>query len=217
MLPARQQRVADRIREIVAELQGLVQLGRGATNQWIPDKARLSSALVRAENIIHAAFGQDGPHAKHLAKTLEAVEGQAYDVEPVIGVLDGARDDLESGFLQRQELLIAGEVFDSLLQEARHLHDTHHSDAAAILGRVVLEDALRRMAAAAGLSDIAAAAAANDALKKAGSYGQPMWRQIQAWLDIGNAAAHGRFADYSPDQVNSMLLGIEQFLAVELK
>jgi len=30
-------------------------------------------------------------------------------------------------------------------------------------------------------------------IEEAGRFTQPQWRMVQAWLDIGNAAAHGKF------------------------
>jgi len=50
-------------------------------------------------------------------------------------------------------------------------------------------------------------------LKKLEIYSQPQWRLIQAWLDIGNSAAHGNFEKYTKDDVNNMINGIEQFIA----
>ena len=35
----------------------------------------------------------------------------------------------------------------------------------------------------------------------------------QAWLDIGNAAAHGKFVEYSQDDVAKLIEDIERFLA----
>ena len=43
------------------------------------------------------------------------------------------------------------------------------------------------------------------------------WRQIQAWTDIGNAAAHGKFNDYTEKDVQLMLDGIESFIDIKLK
>ena len=53
----------------------------------------------------------------------------------------------------------------------------------------------------------------NDELKSAGVYAQPQWRLIQAWLDTGNAAAPGRFAEYSQEDVGSNSCG--RLLAVK--
>ena len=132
-------------------------------------------------------------------------------------MLIGSLDDLENEFLLGQELLIAGEIFDSVLEEAKELLNTEHKDPAAILGRVVLEDSLRRLALQEQLDDSQKATKLNDELKKAGRYNQVQWRQIQVWLDIGNNAAHGKFDQYDKEQVKEQIEGIERFIASEFK
>jgi hypothetical protein len=39
---------------------------------------------------------------------------------------------------------------------------------------------------------------------------------IQAWLDVGNAAAHGKTDEFHEQDVVKMLDGISEFLADEL-
>lgn len=116
-----------------------------------------------------------------------------------------------------QEFLIAGEILDSVLEEAKHILNAGYKDPAAVLGRVVLEDALKRLARQEQLDDTQKATRLNDELKKAGKYNQPQWRQIQAWVDIGNSAAHGKFNEYSEEQVREQIEGVERFLANEFK
>jgi aspartyl aminopeptidase len=119
--------------------------------------------------------------------------------------------------LTGQEFLIAGEVFASILEQAKELNKSGYKDPAAVLTRVVIEDALRRLARREGVDDKQKASQINDDLKGSGIYPQVQWRFIQAWLDIGNAAAHGKFGDYTEEDVVKMIEGVEQFLAAELR
>ena len=108
-------------------------------------------------------------------------------------------------------------MFDSVLEEAKHLNQSGHKDPAAVLARVVLEDALKRIARSEGVNDNQKASQINDELRKRGRYPQPQWRLIQAWLDIGNAAAHGKFNEYSDEGVQRLVEDIERFLATEFR
>ena len=126
-------------------------------------------------------------------------------------------DDLEKGYLLSQEFLIAGEVFDSILVQAKQLTQGGYKDCAAVLARTVLEDTLKRLARSEGIDENLRASVINDELKKSGKYPQAQWRFIQAWLDIGNAAAHGRFDEYSEGDVLELIKGIEQFLVTEFR
>ena len=219
------QRYANRISELINAGYAVAKLekrrGR-AGSAYIGDEdvVALQAWLVSVRNILEIVFSSDGPQVRHFdtftKQGLHLVE-HAADLYPIIGVLKGALEDLEKGYLVKQEFLVAGGVLDSVLEEAEQLNKAGYKDAAAVLARVVLEDALRRIAREETIDDDQKTAAfLNDELKKIDRYPQPQWRLIQAWLDIGNCAAHGEFDNYDEDAVETMIQGIEQFLAAEL-
>jgi hypothetical protein len=220
MLTPTYQRYADRIRELVDEGQAVARLatnGPYASYIDIPHRAQLHAWLTKAKNIIQKVFGPQSPHYLHLNELLEQGESKLFVVNSVVGLLTGALDDLEKGYLLGQEFIIAGELFDSVLEQARYLNQTGYKDPAAVLVRVVLEDALRRIARREGIDDTQKANKLNEDLRKAGKYPQPQWRLIQSWLDTGNAAAHGKFNEYNQDDVKRLVEDVERFLATELR
>jgi len=77
---------------------------------------------------------------------------------------------------------------------------------------ITLNDTSERLARQNGQIDRAKASVVNDELKKA-QYNQIQLRRVQALLDIGNAAAHGNFNEYTTEQVKAALDEIELFLA----
>ena len=223
MLSPKYKRYADRIRELIEEGQAVAKLERPSgvrgVGSYIQDKVPLQAWLVKVNNILETVFGPQSPHMHHfqeLAKDIRRVS-HSYDVNSIVGVLTGALDDLEKGYLLGQEFLIAGEVFDSVLEQAKHLNQSGYKDPAAVLARVVLEDALKRIARGEGLDDNQNASRLNDELKRIGKYPKPQWRRVQAWLDIGNAAAHGNFNEYNEGDVEGLIENIEQFLAAEFR
>lgn len=225
MLNPKHQRYADRIRELIEEGNTVAKLAKPSRYDSTPyiqdvDEIPTQAWLVKVSNILETVFGSQSSHFRHFEKHMPHGPRnitKSHDVYPIVGVLAGALDDLEKGYLIGQELLIAGEVFDSVLEQAKYLNQTGHKDPAAVLARVVLEDALKRLARAEGIDDNQKAAKINEDLKKAGRYPQPQWRIIQAWLDIGNAAAHGKFGDYDEQDVRGAIEGIESFLATEFR
>jgi HEPN domain-containing protein len=102
------------------------------------------------------------------------------------------------------------------MEQTKHLASRGFKDPAAILVRVVVEDALRRLCLLEGIDSTAKAASLNEALRNSGRFLKPQWRTVQAWLDIGNAAAHGSFDDYTGEDVQRMIEDVERFLAGEL-
>lgn len=215
MLNPKHKRYADRIRELIEEGHAVAKLERDSSvGPYIKDKVPLHSWLTKVENIIESVFGAKSPHYSHLKVLTKRLPEHSYEVNPIIGLLTGGLDDLEKGYLIGQEFIIAGEVFDSVLEQAKYLNLNGHKDPAAVLSRVVLEDALKRLGREEFIDDKLKASRINDELKKAGRYSQPQWRLIQAWLDIGNAAAHGSFTEYSQDDVTKLIEEVGRFLAI---
>ena len=52
-----------------------------------------------------------------------------------------------------------------------------------------------------------------DDLKKAGVFNELKAKQLRAWADIRNKAAHGEFNQFTKGDVEQMLAGIANFLA----
>lgn len=223
MLSPKHKRYADRIRELMEEGQAVAKLERPSGvrgfGPYIRDKAPLQAWLVKVNNILETAFGPNSPQMYHFQQFTTDIADVAYSSEvlSIVGILTGALDDLEKGYLLGQEFLIAGEIFDSVLEQAKHLNRSGHKDPAAVLARVVLEDALKRIARGEGLDDNQRASQLNDDLRRIGKYPQPQWRLVQAWLDIGNAAAHGNFNEYNEEDVEGLIEDIERFLATEFR
>ena len=56
-----------------------------------------------------------------------------------------------------------------------------------------------------------------DALKKEGIFNELIAKQLRAWADIRNNAAHGDFEKFKKDDVDLMIKGINSFLANYVK
>ncbi len=211
-------RVAERLTQLISKGVEVANLELPSVHGrvYIQDNVALHAWLVSVDNIVRTAFGPASAHFIQLSQILDGKPSRSQEVNRIVGILHGALSDLEGGFLVGQERLVAGVVFDIVLQQAHHLLDAGFKDSAAVLCRVVIEDCLRRLSREEGLSDTGKASALNDATRDCGRYGQPQWRMIQAWLDIGNAAAHGKFSDFDHSSVAAMIEGVERFMAQEL-
>jgi len=221
MLNPKYQRYANRLQELIEEGMSVARLEKpSSVGPYIQDEdaTHLYAWVVKISNILAVVFGPSSPHVKHFKEIIDnyiRTVSHSYQVQHIVGVLQAALDDLQKGYLLGQEFLVAGEVFDSVLEQARHLKDKGFKDHAAILTRVVLEEALRRLSRELGIDSTLTAARLNDELRKSSRINQPQWRLIQSWLDVGNAAAHGNFANYTENDVARLIEGIEQFLANE--
>ncbi|MER0169097.1 MAG: hypothetical protein DU489_00490 [Nitrosomonas sp.] len=212
------QRIAARVKILIEEGRGVAALEKPAeyVGPYIQDEIPLHTWLVKVENILLTVFSEKSAHYMQAKKVLDHRPKHSYEVNQIIGILSGALSDLEDGFLVGQEQLIAAAILDSVLEQAQYLSKTGFKDPASILCRVVIEDTLQRICIEEGLTSSGKASFLNDALKEHGRYTKPQWRLIQSWLDIGNSAAHGKFTDYTEDDVKQMISDVERFVAQEL-
>jgi hypothetical protein len=53
----------------------------------------------------------------------------------------------------------------------------------------------------------------NSELCAAGVYLKADQKSVTAWLDLRNSAAHGKYTDYTKDQILIMLQGVRNFIS----
>lgn len=114
-------------------------------------------------------------------------------------------------------------MFESFTDMARHLVNGGYKDAAAVLAGSTLEGHLRRMArknnisvnhtTTGGATAVKKAEQLNRELRSTGAYTLFDQKQITAWLDLRNNAAHGNYSAYDENQVASLIEWVGDFVA----
>jgi len=138
-------------------------------------------------------------------------------VEPLTGILRALRDDYASGHLQSLVELVHADVFADFLEMAQYLLEQGYKDPAAVIIGSVLEEHLRKLCQKAGITTSQSGAATkkadalNSELAGASVYSKLDQKSVTAWLDLRNKAAHGRFGEYTEEQVLLMLQGVRDF------
>lgn len=135
-----------------------------------------------------------------------------------VGSLKALRRDYQDGYLQTVQALVKADVFADFLEMAAHLLEQGYKDPAAVLAGGVLEEHLRALCATRGIETVTAgrpkkADAMNAELAGASAYNRLDQKSVTAWLDLRNNAAHGKFDQYSKQQVDMMLGGVREFIA----
>ena len=140
----------------------------------------------------------------------------------IIGTVTALKSDLENDYLKSFSQIIQSEVFSDYLEMAGHLLDEGYKDPAAVLIGSTLEVHLRELCVSnnidievvnlKGISMPKKADLMNADLAKANVYSSVYQKQIIAWLDLRNKAAHGKYSEYISEEVSLMLQGIRQFI-----
>ncbi len=145
----------------------------------------------------------------------------SYNLRVLAGILRALRADYAAGFLQKVESLVQADLFSDFLEMAEHLLAQGYKDPAAVLIGGVLEEHLRKLCLANGVAVAAGgkpkkADTMNAELAGAGVYNKLDQKAVTAWLDLRNNAAHGKYTEYTRDQVQGMLQGVSSFLTRHL-
>ena len=139
----------------------------------------------------------------------------------LLGVLQALSKDVKAGYLQSFEELIHGELFGDFLDMAQHLVESTYKDAAAVIAGSSLEGHLRQLAMKSSVDTVRTTVSGevpktadllNSDLAKAGAYSVMDQKNVTAWLDLRNKAAHGKYAEYENGQVKIMIDGIRNFI-----
>lgn len=136
----------------------------------------------------------------------------------IVGVLRAVRSAYLGNYLASFSQLIRADLFDDFLAMAEHLLANGFKDPAAVLSGGVLEEHLRKLCERHAIPLVVddrpkAAARMNDELAAAKAYAKLAWKNIAAWIELRNAAAHGKYDAYGMDQVKLMLSGVREFAA----
>ncbi|MBU1119305.1 hypothetical protein KKH43_05480 [Patescibacteria group bacterium] len=136
-----------------------------------------------------------------------------YRISEQLGILESAKYEIESGFVNDIKFLLHADMFDSITDQAEELLTKGHEIPSAVLCRIVIEEWLRDEADKNAISSTESlkASGVNDLLKKNDILSTPRWRQIQSHLDTGNSAAHGKTDEFETKDIEAMIQCIRNF------
>jgi hypothetical protein len=141
-----------------------------------------------------------------------------YDVEAGLEILRALQEEIEGGYLRSFRALVQADLFADFLEMAQHLLQNRYKDPAALLTGAVLEEGLRQIALAKGLTvkHKDNLSSLNQRCADAKVYDRLMQKKLEVWIQIRNNAAHGKFSEYGEQDVREMLEGVRGFLAAYL-
>lgn len=173
-----------------------------------------------ALSFLRNTFGQ--AHSFCIEFDSQAKQANPYDTKEGRGILRAAKKEIEGGWLFTVKGLVSSEIFTDFLEMAEHLLQETYKDPSAVVIGSVLEEHLRLLCTKNGIDTefekaekrIAKKAdSLNADLTAANVYNKLDQKSVTAWLDLRNKAAHGRYSEYTLDQVKIMFDGVTNFIA----
>src|SRR6266404_3919242 len=211
-----------RIDELVAQAQAAMSRVRSSGGSSFRALQSEDWAALRAGGLafVEATFGRD--HSYYRESDKQAPDSWESSGKHALGILVAIQRDIKGGWIETTKGLVTAEVFADFLEMAEHLLDQKYKDPAAVVVGSVLEEHLRQLCTAASLpvEDLSSgkavprkADALNADLAKVGKYSKLDQKSVTAWLDLRNKAAHGKYSEYTDEQVVLMLAGVRDFIS----
>lgn len=196
-------------------------LGRYHLDRPLPSSPEGISTVF---NVLFSAIHRLSPPGSAYVKNVKVYESymagyasMSVAVEPLRGLLRALRNDYEAGYLQSVVELVHADIFADFLDMADYLLEQHYKDPAAVVAGSVLEEHLRKLCDKHGVlvdkldGSPKKADGLNSELTAAGAYSKLDQKNVTAWLDLRNKAAHGQYSEYKHEQVTLMLQGVRDF------
>lgn len=211
--------------KLIEWVERVIRLGRQARESAIYlEDERLGHApwetFRAATNSFTAKIYPDShPHVVALQKQLQGYYADYCDA--AVGILEVIRDEIAEGWLLPLRELLTAEIFSDFLEMAEHYLELGHKDPAAVMIGSVLEEHLRKLATRNaipltyekdGKQVPKKADTLNAELAKAEAYNKLDQKSVTMWLDLRNHAAHGKYDQYTAEQVQLMLQGVLNFV-----
>jgi hypothetical protein len=136
---------------------------------------------------------------------------------PLSGILKALCSDYTAGNLQSVTELIHADVFSDFIEMAEYLLQQGYKDAAAVITGCVLEEHIRKLCDKNNLPVMQnqkpkKADTLNADLAGAAVYSKLDQKNVTAWLDLRNKAAHGNYGEYTKDQVALLIQSVRDFI-----
>ena len=177
--------------------------------------------ITRCGALIYRITGPNSPYAVRLSNLGEGAS--EILAAKVMGTGTALQADLKAGYLETASELIHGEVFRDYLEMADHLLASDYKDAAAVVAGSTLEVHLRQLCQKSGIEIEVKDGQGNLRPKKAdrmnadlagaSAYSKLDQKNVTAWLDLRNKAAHGKYDEYSSGQVALLNQGVHDFIS----
>ena len=148
--------------------------------------------------------------------------GTPYDVKEGRGILKAVKQEIDGGWIFTVKALISAEIFSDFLEMTEYLLSENYKDPAAVMTGSVLEEHLRQLCLKnsiptetnkAGNPVPKKAEMLNSELAGANVYNKLDQKSVTSWLALRNKAAHGKYSEYSQEQVTLMFQGVSNFIA----
>lgn len=206
--------LSDEVLSTQRTIQGLSKHG-ASVNGLLFNQLRASS-LSFLKNL----FGENHPYYQEF--NVKVSDSAPSHTNIGKGILKAVKQEIDGGWLFTIKGLVSAEIFSDFLEMAEYLLQEGYKDPAAVMTGSVLEEHLRQFCNREGIPievdnggklSPKKADRLNADLASVGAYNKLDQKSITSWLDLRNKAAHGKYNEYTKEQVELMYQGVTNFIS----
>lgn len=209
----------DRVSQLISLADrtfGTRQTSRSGMVSWVSSEL-FSELRASSLSFILSLYGENHPYYKDFNQNV--VGSKPSDTERGLGILKSIKNEIDNGWLISLKGLVSSEIFSDFMEMADHLLKENYKDPAAVMIGSVLEEHLRQLCNKKSIPTEnpksgrpKKADLLNSELTGAGVYNKLDQKNVTAWLDLRNKAAHGKYSEYNQQQVEFMMQTVAEFI-----
>ena len=199
-----QQQLVVQLDAILAEFHELRDRADNVDMSGLPED-KLVYFLTRARAAIHRVAGRPSVYVDQCEEIVNYRANWRYKVRLISGVVNSLRSDMDAGYIQSYTEIVHGELFADFIEMSQHLLNEGFKDASAVIAGSSLEAHLRQICQKSGIDTTITTAVGTSSKKAdrlnadlagANVYSKLDLKNVTAWLDLRNKAAHGHYDQY---------------------
>ena len=181
------------------------------------DSTEVSNLRTQCIAAIERASGSNSTYRRRINEISISKINDYYYLKKEIGVAKALLSDINNNYMQSFEEILHSDMFGNFLEMATHLLENGYKDPAAVLAGSSLEIHIKHLCMKNNVNTLRngkpiKTEPLNSELKKEGVYTNLDQKNITAWLDLRNKAAHGNYNEYSEEQVRLLISSVQDFI-----
>jgi hypothetical protein len=178
--------------------------------------------IARACEAIENIGGKSSFYYRQMQEIMSMDCHISYRAEALVGITTALKNDVLDGRITSITEIMHGEIFGDYLDMAEYLQKEGYKDAAAVITGSTLEAHIRQLCLKHGISAQFTGRDGSEQAKKASQMNQDLGKQVYslfdqkqvtAWLDLRNSAAHGKYGEYTEQQVSLFIDWLRDFIS----
>lgn len=184
------------------------------------DERKFGQFRASALSLITDLYGKE--HVYYVEFAERCGSNSESDMLVGYGIMKAIYTDIDNGYFDSVKGIISAELFSDFMEMASHLLEEKYKDPAAVIIGSVLEEHLRQLCQKnnidleyinqQGKTVTKKADTLNNELGSKAVYRSGDKKQVTAWLDLRNNAAHGHYTEYDLVTIKNMHQGVQLFI-----